>query len=286
MISILIGGIGDAALAQQSLRIAAVVNDDIISELDLQGRLKMILQSSGRNISPEDQQRLVPQILRTLIDDKLKIQEAKKRNIKVTQRDIDKSIATLERMNGLQKGGLYPVLEDQGIPRSVLHEKIKAEISWSKVANRIFGPRIRISDEEVDERLAEARKYRNEPEYETSEIFLPVDTLEQQKKIKSLATRLYQQLQKGVSFESLARSFSRGATANAGGRLGWVHRGNIDKTLHQILTSMKPGEFSKPVRSPDGYHILFLHNRRTKSDKPNVVLVESHNGGTYYVLPR
>ncbi len=267
---VFVGILSSTAVSQKSLRIAAVVNDDIISELDLQGRINMVLYSSNRRPTPEEQQRLVPQILRTLIDDKLKIQEAKKRNIKITQRAIDKAISRLERLNGLEKGGLLPVMASQNIPRSVLIDQIRAELSWSKVANRIFGPRIRVSQDEINERLAEIQKNRNKPEYLVSEIFLPVDTLEQNEKIKKLSNRLYKQLLKGVNFQSLARSFSRGITANAGGRLGWIQQGKLDKKVYETLISLKQGQFSKPIRSSDGYHIVLLHNRRTKTDKPAV----------------
>ncbi len=82
-------------LAQEKLRIAAVVNDEIISIYDLESRLKMVLFSTGRNPSPQEKQRLIPQILRSLIDDKLKLQEAKRRNIKASEREVDRAYASI-----------------------------------------------------------------------------------------------------------------------------------------------------------------------------------------------
>jgi len=255
------------ARAQQSLGIAAVVNDEIISAFDLESRLNMVLYSSSRNPTPQEKERLIPQILRTLIDDKLKLQEAKKRNIKVSQSQINKAIAKIEKSNRLAKGTLLDVLKKNGIARSAFIEQIKAEIAWNKLANRVLGTRIRVSEEEINDRLAEFQKNKDKPEHRVSEIFLPVDSLEQEKKVLTLANRLHQQLQKGVSFNSLARSFSRGTTANTGGKLGWIRQGVLGNKLQQALDTMSPGRFSKPIRADNGFYFLFLHERRLPSDK-------------------
>lgn len=267
-------------LAQKNLGIAAVVNDEIISIFDLEGRLNMFMFSSSQSLSPQDKQRLIPQILRALIDDKLKLQEAKKRNIKVLQSEINRAILSIERSNDIKKGQLTNVLKKEGVPRSSLIEQIKAEISWSKVANRVLGSRIRISDGEINERLVDYQKNKKMPEHRISEIFLPVDSIDQEKKIKDLADRLYKQLRKGVSFTNLARSFSRANTANAGGRRGWVRNGLLDSKLQLALNSMQPRQFSKPIRSDDGFFILFLHNRRLPSQAEK----NAPNAGTKVTL--
>ncbi|MEX2450804.1 MAG: peptidylprolyl isomerase [Rhodospirillales bacterium] len=260
---VVLAAFGSAAHAQQDLRIAAIVNDEIISYYDLQNRLNLVLFSSARDASNEERQRLVPQILRTLIDDKLKLQEAERRNIQVTQSEIDRAIEHVEKTNNIGKGKLDSLLEQQGIPHSAVVAQIKAEIAWNKVANRVLGTQIRISEEEINERLAEVQENKNKPEHRISEIFLPVDSLDQEEKTKNLAERLHQQLQKGASFASLARSFSRSPTAGSGGHRGWVRQGALGKTVDAELTAMQPGGFSSPIKTEMGFFIVFLHERRT-----------------------
>jgi peptidyl-prolyl cis-trans isomerase SurA len=154
-------------------------------------------------------------------------------------------------------------LEQQGIPHSAVVAQIKAEIAWNKVANRVLGTQIRVSEDEINERLAEVQENKNKPEHRISEIFLPVDSLDQEEKAKNLAERLHQQLQKGASFASLARSFSRSPTAGSGGQRGWVRQGALGKAIDNELTAMQPGRFSSPIRTETGFFILFLHERRT-----------------------
>jgi peptidyl-prolyl cis-trans isomerase SurA len=263
---------GSPAQTQQNLGIAAVVNDEIISVFDLEGRLNMVLFSSSKNPSPQERERLIPQILRTLIDDKLKLQEAKRRNIKVLKSEITRAISTIERSNGIAKGQLPNELKKQGVPRSSIIEQIKSEIAWNKVANRVLGARIRISDSEINDRLADYQKNLKKPEHRISEIFLPIDTLEQEKKVSDLANRLFKQLQKGVSFSSLARSFSRSPSANAGGQRGWIRHGLLDTKLQNAINAMQSEQFSAPVRAENGIFIFFLHKRRlpTQAEQQSV----------------
>ena len=279
-LTLLVGLSCQPSSAQQTLGIAAVVNDEIVSVFDLEGRLNMILYSSSINFSPQEKERLVPQTLRTLIDDKLKLQEAKRRNIKILKREINRAIASIERSNGISKGQLETTLKKQGVPRSSVVEQIKAEIAWNKVANRVLGPRIRISDDEINNRLANYQKNLNMPEHRTSEIFLPIDSEEQTKKVNDLANHLFKQLNKGVSFNSLARSFSRGKTANAGGQRGWIRHGVLDNKLQKALNAMRPGKFSAPIHTESGIYFFFLHKRRLPSQAEQ----QSANAGTRVTL--
>ena len=101
--AVLIAAAGPAR-AQQVERIAAIVNDEVVSLYDLQARLHMVTVSAGLQPSPELTQRLTPQVLRGLIDERLRLQEAKRRSIAVSQRDINSAIGSLERQNRLQPG--------------------------------------------------------------------------------------------------------------------------------------------------------------------------------------
>ncbi|MGA0393556.1 MAG: peptidylprolyl isomerase [Rhodospirillales bacterium] len=266
-ILLLLTAINLPAHAQKNMGIAAVVNDDIISVIDLEARMNTVLFTSSRNPPPEEKQRLYPQILRALIDDKLKLQEAKKRNIKVSQREIDEALNRLERSNGISKGELKNVLKRQGIPLSSLTEQIRSEIAWNRLANRVLGPRIRVSESEVNERLISYQQNKKKPEHRLSEIFLPIDSPDQENKILKLANRLHSQLKKGVSFSSLARNFSRGASSSRGGLIGWVRQGRLDNKLQTSINATPEGQFTTPIRTEIGVFILFVHKRRLPANK-------------------
>ncbi len=251
------------AQAQEMLRIAAVVNDEVISGYDLNSRLTLALVSSGAEDRPETRRRLAPQVLRGLIDEKLKLQEAQRLDIRVTKENIDHALAQVERQNGLSKGGLDDFLTRFGIEKPVLIDQLEAEIAWVKVVSRRLRANIQIGDDEIDDRIARIEANKGKPEHRVGEIFLPVENPRQESEIRALAERLYQQLKGGAGFSALAQNFSQSASAAVGGDLGWISPGQLGGEFDAMLAKMKPGQFSPPVKSLNGYHILLLRDRRT-----------------------
>ncbi len=254
--------LGGAAGAQDALRIAAVVNDEIISVYDLNARLSLVLASSRVTDKAEAWRRLAPQVLRSLIDDKLKLQEAKRLRIRVSKKDIDRALARLERQSGLPRGGLGPFLARNGIDMAVLIDQIEAEIVWAKAVNRTLRIQIQIGEDEIDEMLAQFDANKGKPEHRVADIFLPVDEPEDEEKTRILAERLMQQLEAGASFRTLARNFSQSASAAVGGDLGWIKQGQLARELDAALAKMRPGQMSKPIQTQAGYYILLLLDRR------------------------
>src|SRR5438046_2448527 len=102
------------SLAQET-RIAAVVNDDVISVADLTARLRLIISSSNIEDSPQTQQRISRQVLRNLIDEKLEMQESKRLNITVSDNEVAEAVARIEQQNNMPKGGLDRYLASRGI---------------------------------------------------------------------------------------------------------------------------------------------------------------------------
>jgi peptidyl-prolyl cis-trans isomerase SurA len=252
-----------AVQAQETLRIAAIVNEEVISAYDLGTRVDMFLAFSQQDNKAEIRSRLAPQVLRRLIDEKLKIQEAKRLGIRVSGSDIERGISQLERQNDLPKGGLEAFLNQKGIARSVLIDQVEGDIAWVKVVNHRLRVQIFISDEQIDEALAEIEKNKGKPEMLVAEILLPVDRPEHESEIGLLASRLIQQIKGGTSFQSLAGNFSQSPTAAVGGDLGWVKQGQLGGKLDATLSKLQPGQISNPIRTLAGYYILMLRDRRT-----------------------
>lgn len=252
----------EGASAQDILRIAAVVNDEVISLQDLRERLTLALVSANLDDRPEIRRRLAPQVLRRLIDEKLQLQEAKRLNITVTKRDIDGALSRLEKRNNLAPGGLADFMGRKGVRMSVFLDQIEAEISWAKVIDRVVRPRVHVGQDEVDEMLAKIQAAKGKPEYRVAEIFLPIDNPEDEGQTRELAERLIQQLKGGATFKALAESFSQSASAAVGGELGWIRPGQLTEELDTALAGMQPGEISAPIRTLAGYHVITLIERR------------------------
>jgi len=251
-----------AAVAQQSLGIAAVVNDDMISLYDLNARLDAVIAFSGFPNTPETRGRAASQVLRNLIDERIKLQEAKRLKATATAAKISTEKATLERQNGMQPGQLDSFVKQRGIPQSTVDEQMEARALWNEIVAARYASRISISDAEVTEVIDKIKKNKGKPEDLVLEIFLPINQPDQVTDVTNLATRLHQQIQQGANFSAIAQNFSQSATAGVGGNLGWTLRGQLGADLNQIVQTLKPGQLSGPVRTKDGIYIVYLQATR------------------------
>lgn len=249
-----------SARSEEIMRIAAVVNDDVISMRDFLARIKMVTVMSRLPDSVEVRQRLAPQVLRSLIDEKLKVQEAKRLGLPVTEDEILAALGRLEAANKMPVGGLSQYLKEQGIDLPTLSQQIAASIAWNKVINQRIRPTVRISAEEVQDSLNEMRGRQDQARYLVSEIFLGVESPDDEDSVRQLAERLVQQIGAGASFENLARQFSNAATATVGGDTGWIQKGESEPEIDAMLSTMKAGQLRGPIRTITGYHILALRD--------------------------
>jgi peptidyl-prolyl cis-trans isomerase SurA len=251
-----------APAAAQETRIAAVVNDDIVSLNDLSNRMLLVMRSSGMEDTKQNRDRVSSQVLRSLIDERLEMQEAKRLNVNVSQDEVEKALERIEQNNRMAKGALNEFLEKTGIPRAALVEQITAAMAWSKVVRNRLSQDVTISDEDIAETLNRMKENVDVPQNRVSEIFLAIDNPTQDAEVKQLADRLIEQIRGGVRFDAIARQFSQSPTAAVGGDLGWVTPHELAPALGEAIQKMKPGEMSYPIRTGGGYYMLYLLDRR------------------------
>lgn len=250
------------AWAQNVMRIAAVVNDNVITQQDLGERIKLTIATSRIANTPEMQRRLAGNILRTMIDEQLKLQQAEELNIEVTDKQLQRGLTTWARSAGIPFEQLDNALKGLRVDKVILEDQARAEIGWSIAVRRLGQNRLKVSDKELDQAMAEIAANKGKPEYLYSEIFLPVNSPAEEGKAIQLAQRLHGFLKQGSVFSALARDFSQSPSAIRGGDLGWVQSGQIDAILEQTLRSMASGSFSAPIRLPSGFMIVSLRDKR------------------------
>ncbi|MBL8666741.1 MAG: peptidylprolyl isomerase [Rhodospirillales bacterium] len=249
------------AQTQQRQGIAAIVNDDVISLHDLDSRLTLVLVTSRLPDTPENRQRLAPEVLRSLIDEALKRQEMRKQNITVSQADLDRGLLQVSQQLRVQPNEVSAYLEQQGVRMATLIEQLEAEIGWIKSVQKIAGDRATVTRSDVDEELARVRS--TGVEFRLSEIFLSVDDPADQGRVEEQARRLVTEARTGANFAALARSFSQGPSAGDGGDLGWVNQDDLDEQIARVVAGMQPGQVSDPIRGQGGYFVLFLAGSRS-----------------------
>jgi len=254
-----------AALAQDTLRAVAVVNDEVISMLDLFMRTRLAALSSGIELTEQSQARLQQQVLRRLIDERLQLQEAERLSIQVTEEEVAEAIEGIAQRNKMTSEQFERMLKGNQILPSALQEQIRAELAWRNVIQVRLVPSIVIADEEIDEIVARVEAGRGGSQINLSEIFLEVDSVQDEEAVRRDAIGLMEELRGGGNFAALASQFSQSATAAQGGNIGWIEEAQLPEELASVVQDMRVGEVTGPVRGLTGYHILYLRNRKAIS---------------------
>ena len=246
----------------QVVGIVAVVNDNIISAYDLEQRMRIIISSARMPDNAETRRRLRGQALRALIDDQLRLQEAKRRNMSVSKDDMARARNRIEKQNKLKVGGFSAFVLSQGLDEDAVLAQMKAELAWNKLIDRRLKRRIRVSDDEVDETYTRLLKSEGLRERQLGEIYLPVTRAGDLADIERTAKRLVGQLRGGASFTAIARQFSQGPGANKGGVIGWILEGQLGAKIETALANVTVGKYSDPIRTVEGIYIYFVRNER------------------------
>jgi peptidyl-prolyl cis-trans isomerase SurA len=247
--------------AEISNRIVAVVNNEIITWLELEKRMGQLLPPGTSSPSGEIQK----QVLFRLIDQKLLDAQIKKLNIQVGKEEIDKAIGRIKSDQGLKTPEEFAAaLAKEGINEEELRARLKDQILRFRLISREIGSKIIFSEDQIS-----AYYLKNKSKFEPGErLHLAQITVlnsdypnpeAAKDKIEEIAALLRQ----GESFASLAQKFSRDPSASQGGDLGFFSEEEIDSLLRPVLSLLKPGETSPAQRFPEGWRIVKLLNRET-----------------------
>lgn len=250
------------AVAQEPQRIAAVVNDEIVSMRDLRARLRMVIVSSRLPATDETAQRIAPQVLRSLIDEQIQLQEAKRLNIAVTDQELGRARSGVEERNGIKPGQFDEFVRQLGVDPETVERQLKAQVAWAKLVRRRFGNDVNVSQEEVNEVLARMAADAGKTQKRVSEIVLPVDDAANEEQVRQLAARIVEQLRAGANFAAVARQFSGSANAAIGGDVGWVLPERMAPEIAEVIGKLQTGQISDPVRTLFGFHIVQVADSR------------------------
>lgn len=262
-----------ASLTAQAQRIepidsiVALVDDDIVlrSELDLsiKGIVDRIRQQGG-DMPP--QHLLESQVLERLIIRRLQLQRAFQTGIRISDADIDQSLLRLAEQNKLTLSQLRDVIEADGEDFSEFRQNIGEEMMTERLRQRVINSMDPITDTEIDILLA-SDKF-NGGEYNISHILiaLPEGATPQQIAIQeSKANNVYQQCQEGLDFASAAISYSASQEALEGGLVGWRDLNSVPIAFSDAIKDLRAGEFTAPIRSPAGFHIVKVNDYREQT---------------------
>ena len=243
--------------------IIAVVNSQIITRRDVDDRGRLFALSTGLPMNDDVLSRLRPQITRQLIDEKLRMQEIQQRHINVPLDQIATSIADIEKRNNMRQNALRDRLGQDGVSLTTLIDQIRVQLAWTGVLRQQLGDRARVTSAEIHQRAEALKREAGQPEYQISEIFVPVEDPKNDGEALKFANTVIQQLRAGAPFPIVAAQFSQSQTALDGGSLGWVQADSLDPEVVAVAKAMPIGAVSNPIKVAGGYQIVTLAGRRT-----------------------
>lgn len=251
-----------AQTSPDTVRILAVVNGSVITTQDVTDRARLFIASSGLPLQAGSIDRLRPQILQQLIDERLRMQAVEDQHIIVRDTQVANAIDEIEKRNGLAPGALKARLTAAGVDFTTLVDQVRSEIGWTLLLRQELGERLKVSPTEVASRMAELKRETGRPEYHVAEIFLALDTPAHAAQAQRFADIVIKQLRAGAPFPVIAAQFSEAQTALQGGDLGWVQANQLDPSVAQIVRQMPAGAVSEPISVPGGIVIAHLIEKR------------------------
>ena len=269
---------GDFALAAAplsgNLRIIAIVNDEPITEFDIISSLKFQLLQSGQikdgdAVPTEAINSLSVNVLRSIIQNKLILQEMKRRRIDITDKEVTDAIADFEAENKLKPGSLMALMARNNVPKSVLIDQQRAQIGWPRTISRRIQAASRVSDNDVDAALDSIKANAGKMEYLISEIDIIKKSDESDDEMQERAEHVLKRLNQNADFDRLARGFSDSPSSNDGGDLGWISQEQLDANIAKIIPNLAKNTISGIVKTKIGLSIIKLRDKRENKHAPD-----------------
>jgi len=253
-------------------KIIAIVNDDVITQIELDERIHLIsqqLKQQGSRLPSIDNLR--KQLLERLILEKLQLDMATKTGIRINDEMVNRVIANIARENRLSMDQFRKVLEKDGFQFTDFRENIRREVTISQLRKIRVENKVNISEQEIDNYLKQNLKGKSTDfEYHLRHILIATPeaaTPDQIEKAQKQAEKIVSDLEQGADFSQTAIAVSNDELALKGGDLGWRKTAQLPTFIAPLVGKMHKNEIKGPIRSASGFHIIKLQNQRNNSQK-------------------
>ena len=248
-------------------RVAAIVDNDVVMQSQVEERMHTIrqqLNERGTELPPEDVLRT--QVIDRLVLESIQLQMGERAGIRIDDASLNQTVQQVAERNGVSLEQFRAALERDGISYNQAREQIRREMVINRVRQRRVAERIQVSDQEVRNFLnSEMGRYQTSADYRLAMIVLPVSenaSSEEARNKAEIAEEIYQELSEGADFTRLAVSRSGGEHALEGGELGWRKAAQLPPAFANAVDDLEIGGTTPPLRSPAGFHILKLLEKR------------------------
>src|ERR1017187_5655302 len=259
-------------------RIAAIVNDGLVLKSDLDGQMDAVTKRlQEQKIEMPPQSVLRQQVLDRLILQEIQMQRAKHVGLTISDEQLNSALQDIAQRNKIPFDQLPTALAAQGVDYKLYRESMRRELTLTTLRQRDVIAHINVTPRELDQYLARQQTAAANDEFNVSHILLSLPEAATPKQLDEIARKAHDlaaRASKGEDFGQLAIANSNSQTALDGGQLGWRKGNQLPQFILELVVKMKPSDVSEPVRTPSGFHIVKLNERRGGEAK--VVINQIH----------
>lgn len=253
-------------------RVVAIVDNDVIMQSQLDARLREVQQTiakRGGALPPE--QILSQQVLERLIVENLQLQIGDRSGIRITDEELNQALTSIAQRNGMSLEQFRAALVQDGLSYADARDQVRREMVISRVRQRRVAERIQVTDQEVQNFLSsDLGKLQLSEEFRLANILIPLADGSSPQAIQAAERQvqeLYQQLREGADFAQMAIARSASETALEGGEMGWRKAAQLPPPFDAMLGAMAVGDVTEPMRTPGGFIMLKLLEKRGGSSQ-------------------
>jgi parvulin-like peptidyl-prolyl isomerase len=252
-------------------RILAVVNDEVVTEQDLQVTMAPVIAQYRTTLAGKEYEEKVAQareeFLGKVIEDKLILSEAKRKQVVIKDAEVDDMIADV-RNKFPNREIFLKAIEDQGLTEKKLWDRFHDQIMTQKLVAYEVRSRVSVSPGEINEYYkAHEADFAQGDRVRLQHILIRVGARIEED-AQAFAESLYAKLEEGASFEELAKTYSEGTEAKEGGEMGWMEKGQLMGEIDDKVFSLAEGQITSPIKSSLGFHIFKVVERQKTAIKP------------------
>jgi len=239
-----------------TLKIYAIINGDVLTSRDMQDRANAFVATTQIPITAQNRAIILERVFQGAIDEKIKLQEAAKNGVNISQKELDEGIRNFAQSNGVSVTDFKNMLQAAQVDEKVFRQQMKAEMAWGRLVQMRAAQKLKISRSEIQKAIDAITRDTKKQKFMVSEIVIS-------KKNAEHIEELVQNLRSDPRFELYAMQFSQSPTAKNGGHLGWVSSEQLIDKLANTLKSMREGQISDPISVGTDYYILKLEKKYT-----------------------
>lgn len=266
----LLGATATSAAPMEIDRIVAVVNNSVITEYELKTRVEQVMrQLAGQKVTAPPRGVLEKQLLERMITERALLQIAEDTNIRFDGAPLDRAVARIAQQNNLSPEAFRQTLEAEGTNFAAFREQIRAEMTVARLKEREVDNKVVVTDAEIENFLANpALDANQQDEYNLAHILILAPegaSPEKLAELRAKADKALAELQAGTHFSQVSAAYSDAQNALQGGGLGWRAEGQLPSLFATVVKTLKSGETSAVIQSPNGFHIVRLMDKRGKN---------------------